>query len=347
MKNIHFLALATTLIIVSCGPSKKEKSEIPTMEVIPVKVESLIQKSSNEVVNASGQFTTDDETYLSFMSSGIVKEIFVNEGDQIHKGQLLATLDITYIKSQVSQAKIALDKAKRDLERVERLQKDGFATLEQLQNAQSGYDIAEQQVKSAEFNLSYSNIKALSNGRILKKMVNQGQLVNSGTPILLTNGAGSKNWRLKVGVSDEQWSVIEVGNRAKIESELLKNKTIQGKVIRKSESIDPVSGTFTVEIEVITPLKSILASGVFAKATIYTSSEAKNWTIPYAALLDGNANEGYVFVTNDKQHVQKVEVKLGELHQNRVDIMSGLSGFKFVIVAGSAYLNENATISVE
>ncbi|MGV3612474.1 MAG: efflux RND transporter periplasmic adaptor subunit [Fluviicola sp.] len=345
MKNILIPVVLLSFILASCGSKEKPTNEIPKTEIIPVKLEAIQVLSSNEEIHVSGQFTTDDETYLSFLSGGIIQKLFVKEGDKVRKGQLLATLDLTLVKATVSQAKLGLEKSKRDLERAKNLQKEGFATLEQLQNAQTAFDVAQEQVQSAMFNLKYAEIRAVSNGFILKKMANQGQLVSSGTPVFQTNGAGSNSFKLKVGVSDRQWSQIKIGDEATIQADVFKNKTLQAKVSRKSESIDPFSGTFTVELEIQGKLPEGLASGVFGKATIKLSETSENWKIPYEALLDGNADEGFVFISNDQKTVKKVPVKIENLNQNVVEISEGLDGYKYVIVSGGPYLNENSTIS--
>jgi RND family efflux transporter MFP subunit len=345
MKKLVIPALFLSFLVASCGSKEKITNEIPKTEVIPVKLESLQVLNSTEEIHVSGQFTTDDETYLSFLSGGIIQKLYVKEGDRVHKGQLLATLDLTLVKATVSQAKLGSEKSKRDLERAKNLQKDGFATLEQLQNAQTAVDVAEEQVQSALFNLKYAEIRAVSNGFILRKMANQGQLVSSGTPVFQTNGAGTSSFKLKVGVSDRQWSQIHIGDVAEIQADVFKDKTLKAKVSRKSESIDPFSGTFTVELELQGKLPEGLASGVFGKATIFLSETSENWKIPYEALLDGNADDGFVFVSNDRKTVKKVPVKIENLNQNEVEIGEGLEGYNYVIVSGGPYLNENSTIS--
>lgn len=345
MKKLVTPVLVLSFLIASCGSKEKTTNEIPKTEVIPVKLESLQAMNSSEEIHVSGQFTTDDETYLSFLSGGIIQKLYVKEGDKVRKGQLLATLDLTLVNATVSQAKLGLQKAKRDLDRAKNLQKEGFATLEQLQNAQTAVDVAEEQLQSALFNLKYAEIRAVSNGFILRKMANQGQLVGSGTPVFQTNGAGTSSFKLKVGVSDRQWSQIHIGDEADIEADVFKNKTLKAKVSRKSESIDPYSGTFTVELELQGKLPEGLASGVFGKATIRLSETSENWKIPYEALLDGNANEGFVFVSNNKKTVKKVPVKIESLNQNVVEISEGLEGCKYVIVSGGPYLNEQSIIS--
>lgn len=347
MKTTYAIGMLTAaaLVLQACGSKETEKAAIPA-EIIPVKVMPLVKADVSNNITASGQFSTDDETLLSFKTGGIINKILVQEGDLVQKGQLLATLDLTEIKSLVSQAQLGHEKAERDFTRVSHLFNDGVATLEQMQNAQTGLDLANQQLATARFNLKYSEIRAVAKGYILRKMANAGQLVQAGTPIFQTNGAGQSDWFLKVGVSDAEWNLIQVGDQATIEADVLKDSKAKAKVVRKSEGTDPYSGSFTVELLMDQKANIRFASGMFGTATITPASKSNVWSIPYDALLDGNANTGYVFVTDDNKTVQKVQVKIASIEKQMVRIASGLENHKNLIVSGSAYLNEQSTIVI-
>lgn len=121
MKTIFYktsLIALSSFILLSCSDKTEEvKTDTPT-DVIPVKVIELQSSNIKRVINASGQFTTEDETMLSFKTGGIINKIYVKEGEQIQKGQLLATLDLTEINAQVNQAQIGFEKAQRDFQHV-------------------------------------------------------------------------------------------------------------------------------------------------------------------------------------------------------------------------------------
>ena len=175
----------------SCSNSNgKNKNIERTSEVIPVRVMAIAQQELQPVIQTSGLFTTDDETNLAFKTGGIIEKMYVKEGDAIRKGQLLAALNLTEIEAQVAQARLSFEKAKRDFNRVENLYKDSVTTLEQFQNARTGMDVASRQLDAANFNRSYSEIRAMNNGFVLRKMASDGQVISSGTTVFQTNGAG-------------------------------------------------------------------------------------------------------------------------------------------------------------
>jgi RND family efflux transporter MFP subunit len=313
---------------------------------VPVKVIGVQQQMVYEPIYASGNFTTDDETVRSFKTGGIVQRLFVREGDAVKKGQLLASLDLTEISSQVTQATLAYEKAQRDYQRVTNLYHDSVVTLEQFQNAGTGLDIAREQLTAARFNRTFSEIRATEDGFILKKFVNDGQVVGPGTPVFQTNGAGDGNWILRVAVSDGQWNNLETGDSAVITTDLPDLGELGALVSRKSEGVDPVTGTFTIDIKPNRNLIQKVASGMFGKVTITPAHGRKLWSIPYDALLDGDGNKGYVFVTCDRRKATRIKVSIAGITRDKVLIDKGFEKCNTLIISGNAYLSDQSLITI-
>lgn len=349
MKAIHYAALLLCApLYYACNSSKSVEQKTTVKDNIPVQVMPLNQERSNAPVTVSGEFTTDDEVMLSFKTGGIINRVLVKEGDAVRKGQLLATLNLTEINAQVQQVQLNQEKAKRDYQRTKNLYADSVATLEQLQNSKTALQLAEQQVNLVAFNRRYSEIHASQDGYILKKLADAGQQVSPGTAVLQTNGAQSGKWLLKVGISDQEWALLKLNDPAKVETAALPGQFIEGFLSRKSEGVDPATGTFTAHIT-LTGKKPQVASGMFGKATINPSGKTEHkgvWKIPYEALLDGDGNTGYVFITNDDKTAKKVKVTIAGIEDHTVTISDGLQEAKGLIVSGSAYLIDQSAITI-
>lgn len=346
MKQFILLSFVT-VILASCSSAPATPNTNKDQNSIPVKVLTIGGSGEQGSIVASGRFTTDDETDLSFKTGGIISNIYVKEGDAVRKGQLLASLHLTEIDAQVSQLQLAYEKAQRDHQRTQRLYADSVATLEQLQNTNTALQLAAQQLNSARFNRSYSSIHAPKDGYVLHKLANAGQLVNAGTPILQTNGAGSGAWYLRIGVSDKDWAAMKIGDNAEVTVQALSGATLKGQVSRKAEGIDTQSGTFTVDIKITDKQTKGLAAGMFGQCSIASVPiTQKSWRVPYDAVLDGNGSDGFVFVTSDGKTARKVPVVIAGIEKDQVLISEGIAAGEQLIISGSAYLTDKSPIRI-
>lgn len=339
--------LLLALCLYGCGQKKAATKAMPQPdEAIPVKTAPILQGGLNRSIEATGLLFTEDESKLSFKIGGVIESVLVNEGDFVKPGQLLALLKNTEVAAQVSQVKLNVEKAERDYRRVYNLYLDSVATLEQLQNVQTGLDIAKQALKAADFNQQYARITAPAGGFVVKKLMNTGEIAGPGSPVLVINhvSAGS-SWILKAGLTDAEWAEINPGDKAQVSLDAFPGKVFSAAVSKKSLTADPVNGTFTVEIKVDLQGEKP-ATGMFGKATMLTGKTNYTTVVPYSALLEADGNKGFVFVTKDNKSVVKKEVIIGKLYPDRVEIIHGLENEKMVIVAGSAYLNEKSKIVI-
>ena len=153
---IFIITVFFTVIFINGSLTEELKHE----EKIFVKTAQVTKEEISLPIHTSGKLYSKTELKLSFKIAGIIEKILVEEGQKINKGQLLAKLDQSEISAQVMRAKSGFQKASRDLERVKRLYADSVATLEQMQDATTGFDIAKSNLKVAEFNLKHSAIYA-------------------------------------------------------------------------------------------------------------------------------------------------------------------------------------------
>lgn len=334
--------LLSAALLTACG-SKEPPAETTDSAATPVTVMQVRTAHTPATVNVPGLFTTDDETALSFLSGGIVRSVLVKEGEPVKAGQLLATLEPTNIDAQVQQAQLGFEKAQRDLQRAEALYTDSVISLETVQNARTGLGVAKEQLTAAQYGRRHAEIRASGNGFVLRKFVNDGQLVGAGSPVLMVNGAGKGKWLLKAGLSDKDWAGIAVGDSATVQADAFTGKTMKAVVSSKSMGADQRSGAFQVELRIIDPVAQ-LASGLYGKATIKTQGRADAIAIPYEALLDGDEDQGFVFIAVEgKAHKHPVTVHgITNTHV----LVSGLDSTQALIVKGGPYLTEGSAVRV-
>ena len=339
------LTIATIIVLASCTHKDTSEVDDSTAEIIHVKLLPVRSDSNTNVINVSGSLSTEQVANLSFKIGGIIESINVKEGDKVKKGQLLATLKSVEISSQVQQAQLTYEKARRDYNRATSLYADSVVTLEQMQNTKTGLDMAQQGLQQVLFNQQYSKIYAPADGFIVQKKLNAGELASVGTTVIAMNlSSDASKWILRAGVSDADWAAIALGNKAQITVDAFPSKHFTAVVTKKSLAADVATGSFMVELQVdfhdVQP-----AVGMFGTASVHPSRSSAGFSIPYEALLEANGRKGFVFVTDDAKTVKKVEVTIGAINNNTVSIIDGLQGHAYIITSGSPYLTEASLIT--
>jgi RND family efflux transporter MFP subunit len=324
------------------GGSKEVTSPRSDEKPIPVRTVAVSQEDVQLSIHASGQVSSDTDAKPSFKTGGVIARILVEEGSVVKKGQLLATLDLTEINAHVKQATEAVDKARRDLQRVKNLQADSVATLENVQDATTGLSVAEENLRMANFNLGYSEIRSPIAGKIIKKLVNQGEIIGPGMPAFYILGAGSADWVIKAGLADRDWARLRTGNRATVHFDAYPGKVFEAKVNQLADVSNPASGTFDVELKLTAPPPR-LAAGLIASVEIFPENAGNQVVIPLDALVETNRNEAIIFTIHEGV-AQAVPVKIAFLYQDKVVVQSGLENVERVVTDGAPYLTDGMRV---
>jgi membrane fusion protein, multidrug efflux system len=346
MKKYTLLPFFVSLLLFSnCGTKTEKPAEIIQIEeAIPIKTVNIAQKTLSLPIHASGFLTSNSEQRLGFKIGGVIKKMYVKEGDNVKAGQLLATLDLTEINGQVALANQGLQKATRDLERVEGLYKDSAATLELLQNATTGRDVAKENVGIASFNQKFAEIRAKESGKVIKKLMNEGEIVGAGMPLYVIFGNNAKDWVVKISVSDRDWAALNVGMPAQIKLDAYPETKFIGKISELSPAADPASGLYPVEINIAAQGKRF-SPGLFAAVDIVPQKSKQILTIPIDAIVEGEGKQAFVYVLNDDGvSVRKMPISIDFINGNQVVLNGNLQGVSEIVTAGSPYLTERSKV---
>ncbi|HMX40379.1 MAG TPA: efflux RND transporter periplasmic adaptor subunit, partial [Saprospiraceae bacterium] len=267
---IAFISIAIIgLSLLTCGCGGGSSSPATPAaeladELIPVRTAPVQTRSVALPIRASGVLISSAEQRLSFKIGGVIRKVYVDEGDAVRAGQLLAVLDKTEIDAQVAQAQQGLSKAERDLARVEGLYRDSSATLELLQNATTGRDVAKETARIAAFNQQYAEIRATRSGKIIKKLINEGEITGPGMPAFVLFETGADDWVVRINLSDRDWARLSLGVPARVTLDAYEGTAFAGRVTDLSPAADPQSGLYPVEIR-IAPQGKRFAPGLFAQ----------------------------------------------------------------------------------
>ncbi len=336
------LALLLTCALAACRAGSE--GSVPAMPT-PVSVAPAASGPALPPISTSGVVAARDEMRLSFKTGGIVRRIAVREGEEVRRGQTLAEIELGEIGAQVEQAQQAADKARRDLERGERLHADEVISLEQLQDLRTQAKVTAAQLAAARFNLGYSVIKAPRDGVVLRRHAEERELVPAGQPVI-TLGATDGGFIVKAALADREIMQVRRGDPVAIRLDALPDHTLPGTVSEVSRAADERNGLFPIEVRIdSTPLP--LASGLVAKLSIEPAAgrgATLTW-VPLEALIEGERDRASVFVL-DGSVARRRAVRIAFVTNSQAALAEGVAVGEPVVTDGAAYLEDGESVRV-
>lgn len=340
--NARYSVLSLAVAIAACG-----SGEVPAAEelpAIPVQVAQPVFRSTEPAIALTGILGAKEEIPLGFKIGGVVASVNADAGDRVTEGQLLAALSLTEIESSVSAAREGRDKARRDLARAENLHRDSVATLSQLEDARTGLQVAEAQLRAAEFNRQYAEVRAPASGTVLSRRVEAGQLVGPGMPVFVLR-VERNGLVLRAGAADREAVRLAEGMVADVSFDAYPGVRFSGRVERVGVAASPTTGTYEVEIAVEQGLRR-LSSGLIGRASLTPRSTAAQATLPAEALLEVDGREASIFVLSaDGTRVERKRVSVLWL-DGGVAAVAGLDSAAKVVTAGATRLSEGTRVRV-
>jgi membrane fusion protein, multidrug efflux system len=337
-------ALPLLAFVAACGrDARAEVAQGP--EVVAVRTAPVAREWVTRTVEATGTLHSKDEIELSFKMPGIVARVLVTEGQQVRRGQTLATLDVREIDAQVMAARSAVTKAERDLARAEALYADSVATLAQVQDARTGAEVARSGMQAAAFNRRYAAIIAPADGVVLRKLAQDGELVSPGAPVLVL-GSSERGQVLRAGVADRDAVRLKPGDGATVRFDAFPGEEFSGSVREVAPSADPRTGTYQVEVSVAANGRP-LASGLVGRVELRPAAGTEMALVPIQAILEADGDAATVYtLAADGRTARRLPVSIAFIQGERVAVSGGLDGIASVVTDGAAYLGDGAAVKV-
>ena len=331
------------------GARETESATAPTVAVVKVDRENLAQE-----VTIPAEFRPYEEVELHAEVSGYVKEMNVDIGDRVKKGQLLATLEIPELKADLTNALAAEDRADADYKDTHLAWTRLSAVNTQHPNlvAQQDLDVAQAKDLSAaaavagtqadvqkyQATVAYSQITAPFDGVITMRSADPGALIQAGTAAnpdakSLLHIADNYRLRLDFPVSVEYVQGIHQGDAVAVRVESLGGKIINGVVSRFTDQVDESTRTMMTEIDV-TNQNLELVPGMYATVVLHVNRRTQTLTVPTEAVVNDKTPTVYL-VTPDNQ-LEERSVKLGLETPDRYEILDGLHEGDLVVIGNHA-----------
>lgn len=338
-----FTAVVIALGLAGCG--RPAATPAPATPPIVVELAPVIYSDAAVPVRATGVLSRKAEADLAFKIGGIVAELPVRAGDRVVKDQVLAQLRLDEIDAQLLQARTSLAKAGRDLARVEKLQANAVATLENLQDAQSVVDVAAAQVRIAEFNRRFAVITAPADGQILRRAVEPNELVGAGK-VILGFAADSEGWMVCAGIADADLVRLRIGDRAAITVGGGPGQVIAGRVTHISGAADAATRTTAIEIG-LDSAPGGARSGMAVAVQLTPQPVAPRPVLPASVLIEGQRNTASIFIVDSGGDVaRRLVVEVETIDGADAYLRTALPPSARVVVSGGEFLRDGGRVTI-
>ena len=345
------------------GCSSERQAKLPSAETVrDVSVLALKRANIPDVLEAVGTVRAAQTSDLASQMMGNIVEIRAHEGDQVHRGQVLAVIDDSQPRAVADRA-IAADLAAQQqlvaadsdlvlaestLRRCQYLYEEKVVSQQEFDEvnarhqaalvrrdiAQAGQEQARAVLNEARTSLGYSRIRAPFAGVVTHKKADSGTLASPGMPIFTVED--TRRYRLEVAINESDMRYARTGGQVSIAIEALQNAELKGKVVEIVPAADPASRAFLVRIEL--PADTRLRSGLFGRAQ-FSRGEQPVLLIPRSAVVERGQLQG-VFVLDQNKVASLRYVTLGKPSGSEIEVLSGLQGGeRFVGNPGERNLN--------
>ncbi|CDT77444.1 putative Secretion protein HlyD [Vibrio diabolicus] len=359
--------MAATAILAGCGEANNAQREGQAPLVVTQDVTVIDYQPSKSYI---GRIEAVEDTNITAQISGYLKARHFEEGQMVEKGQLLYSIEPSSFEAQVASAKAALAQAKAALKKAELDHTRGKNLLPRGSISQSEFDAltaallgakaeleaANAQLKLAEVNLSYTQIRAPFSGRISDTKVSTGDLVSPSSGVLTTlvsldpvhtSFSVSERERLAMGMDQVKGDGSAESNRVEVQLELENGQLFEhlGKLDFLGNRIDTKTGTIAMRALVPNPEQKLLP-GQHIKVNLRDKNTKDVIVIPRRAVqtdLEGD----FVMVMAEGSVAERRNVELGPQVEQGIIIREGLDQEDTVITQGLQRVRNGVEVRIQ
>lgn len=326
-------------MLASCGGKDKEAAataeaaeELPLVDVLKVHQQDVAQV---------GNYTATVEAFktnnITTSTANRIKEILVDVGSHVNKGQKVVVLDDVTI----DQLKVRLDNTQREYERALKLFEIGGGTQQSVDQLKTELDAARRQYQNmVENTVLVSPISGVVTARNYDPGDLPGQL-----PILTIEQV--QPVKVIVNVSESDYTRVHKGMKVNIEFDTYGDEEFTGSVYLIHPTVDANTRTFTVEITIDNPGDRILP-GMFARVTMDFGHEVRVVVPDRAVVKQTGSGNRYVFVYHpETQTVSYNKVELGQRLDNSYEVISGVPDNSDVVTSGQTRLTDGSKVQIK
>ncbi len=346
--SVRWLALVALVGALAAGCSNgkakdkdKEGAETGKNSTVPVEVQPLKRAEMVAVYSGTAPIEAHEEATVVAKVGGEVRQIYVEEGDSVQAGQVLARLDGDRLRLTLAQTDANLRKLERDYKRTLELADKGLVPKSTAENTKYDLDALRAGYESARLELSYTEIRAPINGVISARKIKVGNTIGPNEPTFTVTDLDPL--LAFVHVPEKEFRKIAPGQNAEVVIDALGGARFAGTISRISPTVDPQTGTFRARVEVPDATRT-LKPGMFARVNIVYERRQDALQLPRTAILDADGQQSVFVVASGK--AEQRTIRTGLSNGGWIEVLEGLKGSEQVVTVGQAGLKTGTLVKI-
>jgi RND family efflux transporter MFP subunit len=316
-----------------------------------VRVATVRASNAMSTVSLPATTTAFEAANILARTSGYIEKRYVDIGDQVKAGALLAQITAPELDHQISQAQATLAQDQANLHQIEasrelarvtnardsNLVKQGWLTLQQGDNdrltlaaqeaavgvAQSNIAAQQAQIRVLGQEKAYQRVVAPFDGVVTQRYIDNGSLVQSGSTLMFTM-MHSDVIRVQLYVPQDEAYGVEPGVDAVVHVPEIPNRNFPGKVTRIARALQPGSRTLLTEIDVPNP-DGALSPGIYCIVDLHVPRKTPSLVVPADAVVFDQNGLHVAVVRDGRVHMQKISIErdFGKQVEIQPDLKTG------------------------
>ncbi len=335
IRTISLVAAAAAMV--SCAGKRNSGEEVSGEEIPVVAVKQVFA----EDVPQTGVYTSTVQAYvknnIAPQTVMRIKDIKVEIGDFVKKGQVVAEMDAINLQ----QALLQMVNDSTEYSRLKGLYEAGGLSRSDLDAMELKYNVSRNTYENL---LENTVLLSPVDGVISARNYDRGDMFTMGQPIYTVEQITPV--KLLIGISEVDYTKVHVGDKVRITVDAFPGKVFSGSISRLYPTIDPATHTFTVEV-IVGNADRMLRPGMYAKVTVRFGVN-RSVVVPDEAIVKQvGSGDRFVYVLNPDSTVTYTKVVPGRRMDYTYEILSGIEDGATIVTEGQVRLKSGVRVRVE
>lgn len=304
---LFLVFISASLLLTSCNNSNNTNSNNnESSTIIPVEASLVNRGDISAFYSATATLEAEDEATIVSKVRGIIDEIYVEEGDEVKAGDIIARIEIDQYRIEAERTRATLNRLENDFNRSKKLFELDMISMETLQNAQFEYESQKAAYELAELNLINTAVRSPISGVISERFVKKGNMIGADQQLFRVTDFSVLQAILHV--PEHEMPIIRRGQIAELQIDALPGETFEGRI------------------------------------KILYDTRHNALQIPRNAVISED-NAQNVYVVKDSLAIKK-KIQTGYSNGRNIEVISGLQDGEIVVTIGQGSLQDSSRVNI-